>query len=180
LPDSALFLDRDGIINIDYGHVGSLDDFHFVPGIFDLVSLAKTAGLLVFVVTNQSGIGRGLYSEKDFFDVSDYMIKEFARRGLGIEKIYHCPHHPTEAKGGYLRDCNCRKPNPGMIFHAAKDYDLDLSRSIIIGDKETDVLAGMRAGLKTLVYIGDGVPEACTHSFQSVQLLVENWFQIYE
>jgi D-glycero-D-manno-heptose 1,7-bisphosphate phosphatase len=179
MSNPALFLDRDGIINTDYGYVRSIKDFHFVPGIFDLVSLARSSGLPVFVVTNQSGIGRGWISQKDFLQLNNYMLEQFASKGLRLEGVYHCPHHPTEANGEYLKSCPCRKPNPGMITQAALEHDLDLSRSIIIGDKESDMLAGMAAGLETLIYIGNGSSATCTHSFQSVELLVKNWSQVF-
>ena len=133
----ALFLDRDGVINVDRGYVGKREDFEFIPGIFDVCRIAKQLGYLIFVVTNQSGIGRGYYTEQDFLNLTDWMCGVFKEQGVDIDKVYHSPS----------LDSQDRKPLPGMILRAAEEFDVDLSRSILVGDKETDVQAGIAAGV---------------------------------
>lgn len=143
----ALLLDRDGVINVNHGHVGSKDRFEFFPDVFDLVGEANNRGYLVIVVTNQSGIARGFYTEQEFLNLSRWMQEEFSKRGARIDGVYYCPHHPDEGKGQYKRRCNCRKPAPGMILHAAAERDIDLAASILIGDNVTDFQAARAAGV---------------------------------
>ena len=146
----ALFLDRDGVINVDYGYVYRREDFVFVKGIFELVKKANELGYVVVVVTNQAGIGRGYYTEADFWALMDWMKLEFEQRGARIDAIYFCPFHP-KGVGKYRKESECRKPNPGMIYQAEKDLNLTLSDSLLIGDKKTDIEAGKSAGIKKLI-----------------------------
>lgn len=143
----ALFLDRDGVINVDHRYVHTPDEFQFIDGIFELVAAANRAGYLVVVVTNQAGIGRGFYSEEQFHALTDWMQTKFSERGGQIDAVYFCPHHPTEGLGIYRQDCDCRKPAPGMIFAAMRDFDIDLSKSILVGDTFKDVQAADAAGI---------------------------------
>lgn len=143
----ALFLDRDGVINVDHGHVYRKEDFDFIPGIFDLVSRANAAGWLVVIVTNQAGIAKNYYSEADFRLLMKWVCQQFAQRGAHIDGVYHCPHHP-EFGPEETRNCNCRKPKAGMLLEAAAQFNLDLSRSILIGDKPSDLEAAYAASLK--------------------------------
>ncbi|OOZ44765.1 D-glycero-alpha-D-manno-heptose-1,7-bisphosphate 7-phosphatase [Solemya velum gill symbiont] len=143
----ALFLDRDGVINVDHGYVYKPEDVEFVNGIFELVAEAKRAGLLVVVITNQAGIGRGYYSENDFHALMNWMKNQFVEQGGQIDAVYFCPYHPEHGVGHYRKDTECRKPNPGMILQAAQDLKLDLDRSFLIGDKSSDIEAGMAAGV---------------------------------
>ena len=143
----ALFLDRDGIINVDKEYVWRTEDFAFVPGIFELCRTAQDVGLVPVVVTNQAGIGRGLYTEHDFQALTEWMLAEFRARGIGIGRVYHCPYHPTDGIGDYRRDSPDRKPNPGMILKAMDDLGLDLSRSVLVGDKDSDIDAGRAGGV---------------------------------
>lgn len=154
MTQPILFLDRDGIINVDSGYVHRREDFVFVDGIFDLVACAKRLGYQVVIVTNQAGIGRGYYTEDDFWILMDWVISEFDSRGGGIDKIYFCPDHPEHGVGEYLRDSEFRKPGPGMLLQAAEELDADLPRSILLGDKKTDIDAGLAAGVGTLLYFG--------------------------
>ena len=140
----ALFLDRDGIINEDYGYVYKRDDFKFTQGIF---ALLKDITYPIFVITNQSGIGRGYYSQKDFEKITKYMVLAFATEGIKITKVYYCPHAPQEK-------CRCRKPSPQMIVEAAKECDIDLQNSIFIGDKESDMQAAYNAGIGKKIVVG--------------------------
>lgn len=143
----ALFLDRDGVINVDRGYVCTEDRFEFVEGIFDLCRDATDLGYLVIVVTNQAGIGRGYYSERDFQALTDWMCAAFRERGAPIAKVYYCPFHPEHGVGSYKVESSFRKPGPGMILQAAAEFDIDMGRSILVGDKETDIVAGLAAGV---------------------------------
>lgn len=145
----ALFLDRDGVINIEKDYLYKIEDFEFIDGIFDLCRYYQDLGFIIVVVTNQSGIARGFYSEEDFEVLTSWMLDEFLKRDIEISKVYRCPHYPTISG-----ECSCRKPKPGMLLEASRDLDIELSKSIIIGDKERDVEAGLAAGLK-LTYLFD-------------------------
>lgn len=142
MKSKALFLDRDGVINIEKDYVFRIKDFEFVPGIFDLCSKFQREGFKIFIITNQAGIARGYYTYQDFQNLTSWMINEFSHNGIQISKVYYCPHHP-ELSG----PCSCRKPNPGMMFEASEEFNLDLSQSILIGDKISDIIAGKNAGL---------------------------------
>jgi D-glycero-D-manno-heptose 1,7-bisphosphate phosphatase len=139
----ALFLDRDGVINKEINYLYKIEDFKFIDGIFELCKYYQNLGYIIVVVTNQSGISRGYYNESNFNILTSWMIKEFKKSGVEIKKVYFCPHHP-DISG----ECSCRKPKPGMILEAQKEFDIDLKNSIIIGDKERDIEAGLNAGLK--------------------------------
>lgn len=163
----ALFLDRDGVINVDHGYVHKPEDVEFVNGIFELVAAAKKAGYLVVVVTNQAGIGRGYYRENDFHALMDWMKERFIERGGQLDAVYFSPYHPEHGIGEYLRESDCRKPAPGMLLQAARDFGIDLAGSIIVGDKPSDMRAGRAAGVGTLLQLGQGEcdtadPSSCT------------------
>ncbi len=149
----ALFLDRDGVINIDHGYVGRVEDFEFVEGILAFVKKAQERGYLPIIVTNQSGIGRGYYSSEDFEAVTRYMLQKMREQGIEIEReqVFHCPHAPEEA-------CGCRKPMPGMFEAAKKRFDIDMENSIMIGDKPSDIEAAKRAGVGHTVLIEKNRP----------------------
>lgn len=143
----ALFLDRDGVINVDHGYVYRPTDFAFVPGIFELCRRFQASDFKLVVVTNQSGIGRGYYTEADFWLLTEWMMSEFKQREIEISAVYFCPHHPDKALGDYKQSCDCRKPKPGMLFQAQQDLNLDLSQSALVGDKMTDIQAANEANL---------------------------------
>ncbi len=138
----ALFLDRDGVINVDTDYLHRIEDFEFIDGIFDLCRRCQENGYKIVVVTNQSGIARGKYSEEDFEILTHWMVEEFAKNNVTVHGVYHCPHHPD-----ITGPCECRKPEPGMLLNAAEDLDIDLPRSLLVGDKERDVEAALRAGV---------------------------------
>ena len=149
----ALFLDRDGVINLDHGYVYRPEQIEFCAGIFDLVRHARGLGYAVVVVTNQSGIARGLYTEDDFARLSAWMLDCFAQQGAPLDRIYHCPDHPTEGLGAHRRESPLRKPNPGMLLLAAQELCLALADSVMVGDKATDIKAGIRAGVGCTVLV---------------------------
>jgi D-glycero-D-manno-heptose 1,7-bisphosphate phosphatase len=140
--NKALFLDRDGVINVDKVHVSRSDDFELAEGIFELCRKYQSEGYLIMVITNQAGIAKGLYTEDDFLKLKAWMVEQFQINSVAISKVYHCPHHPD-----FTGPCQCRKPNPGMILQAVKEFDLNISECVLIGDKETDLEAGRRAGI---------------------------------
>lgn len=175
----ALFLDRDGIINVDKGYVHKPEDFQFASEIFDVCRYASQQGYLLVVVTNQAGIGRGYYSEQDFQDLTQWMVAEFANNLVNISAVYHCPYHPEHGIGKYRRDSFDRKPNPGMILSAQADLDIDLRTSILLGDKESDIDAAINAGIGCSVLIGAGNQDSETRSNYAFPdlLAFQNWFQ---
>ena len=172
--NKALILDRDGVINLDHGHVGRKEDFEFVEGIFALVSQAVKEGLLVVVITNQAGIGRGFYSEEDFDSLSKWMNSQFVNNGGRIDKIYYCPNHPTAGIGKYKKNDHFRKPGSGMFLQAQKELNLDMEKSILIGDKESDILAGIGAGVGiNLLYSSKVFPELKDISYRRINHIEE-------
>lgn len=155
----ALFLDRDGVINIDKGYVWQVSDFEFTGWIFDLCRKYRDEGYMIIVVTNQAGIARQLFTEDDFHRITEWMVGQFSENGIRIEKVYYCPHHPD-----FNSACDCRKPNPGMLLTAAKEFQINMQESILIGDKESDIQAGINAGIKYCLYIQDLYPDMTQHS----------------
>ena len=151
----ALFLDRDGVVNEEIGYLSRPEQVRFVDGIFDLCRRAQQHHFRLIIVTNQSGIARGLYSEEDFNALTEWMTAEFAREGVRLDRTYYCPHHPDHGVGAYRKECIDRKPGPGMLLQAAKDFDLDLEQSIFVGDRCTDMAAGVAAGVGTLLLVGN-------------------------
>lgn len=148
---SALFLDRDGVVNEDLGYVHRKEDFRFIKGIFNLCRAAKSSGMSVIIVTNQAGIGRGYFTEEQFHCLTEWMLERFEREYITIDGVYYCPFHPKHGKGSYKRNSNDRKPRPGMIYRARDEHSLDLSSSVLIGDKESDIEAARNACIGTAV-----------------------------
>lgn len=153
-PRRAAFLDRDGVINLDHGYVGQVADFQFVPGVLAAAAELWRAGYALVVVTNQAGIGRGMYTEADFALLTDWMREQFARAGAPLAAVHHCPHHPALALGELRRTCDCRKPAPGMLLDAARELGLALADSVMFGDKCDDMRAAQAAGVGTRVFLG--------------------------
>ncbi len=139
----ALFLDRDGVINVEKDYLYKIEDFEFIDGIFELCRYYQNLGFLIIVVTNQSGIAREYYTKDDFDKLTSWMLDEFLVRNIDIKKVYYCPHHP-EISG----ECSCRKPKPGMLIDAGAEFDIDLKNSVLVGDKERDIQAAINAGLR--------------------------------
>lgn len=152
----AAFLDRDGVINEERGYVHRVDDFHLLPNAVEGLRTLRDAGLRLVVVTNQAGIARGLYGEDDYLALTRHMDGLLRREGVVLDAVYHCPHHPTAGRGGLGVDCSCRKPSPGMLLRARDELDLDLARSVMIGDKRSDLEAGRAAGVARLALVESG------------------------
>jgi D-glycero-D-manno-heptose 1,7-bisphosphate phosphatase len=152
----ALFLDRDGVINVNHGYVHKPQDFEFIDGIFDVCRLAIQKGYLLIVVTNQAGIGRGYYSEETFHALTTWMCDQFKSHDITISKVYWCPDHPEHGIGIYKRESPNRKPAPGMILTAAQEFNIDLESSVLVGDSESDIQAGLAAGVgKNILFSSD-------------------------
>ncbi len=151
----ALFLDRDGVININHGYVHTADQTQWVPGIFELCGAARDAGYPLIVVTNQAGIARGYYTETQFVAYTRWMHEQFAQRGVPLLATYYCPHHAEAGVGDYRVECDCRKPRPGMLLAAARDFDLRLSECLLIGDMPSDQQAAAAAGVGMAWLLGD-------------------------
>lgn len=158
--NKALFLDRDGTINVEKNYVYRIEDFEFIPGVLNLIRGYYNSGYLIFVITNQAGIVRGFYTENDYNILTEWMKEEFIRNGIEITKVYHCPHHPD-----YTGTCRCRKPNPGMILQAIHEFNIDSVNSVLIGDKKSDILAGENAGIGKNLYIHDLLPMDSINKF---------------
>jgi D-glycero-D-manno-heptose 1,7-bisphosphate phosphatase len=155
MSNKAVFLDRDGVINIDHGYVHKVEEFDFMPGIFELCKHLKQLDYKLIVATNQSGIGRGYYTEDDFLTLSEWMKQQFANHQCPIDALYCSPFHPEKAKGAYLKNSDCRKPAPGMLLQAIKDFDLKPSDCAMIGDNETDIQAAQAASIGRCILLDE-------------------------
>ncbi|HIF9378990.1 TPA: D-glycero-beta-D-manno-heptose 1,7-bisphosphate 7-phosphatase [Photobacterium damselae] len=156
----AVFIDRDGVINVDHGYVHTTDDFEYVEGVFAACKKLKEMGYLLVLVTNQSGIARGMFTEDEFLSLTEWMDWNFVDNGVEFDGIYYCPHHP-EGQGDYRQECDCRKPKPGMLISARDYLKIDMAQSVMIGDKADDMTAAKAAevGMKILVRTGKPVTE---------------------
>lgn len=153
--NKAIFLDRDGTLNIDYGYVHEIDNFKFIDGAIDVLRELKKMGYMLVLVTNQSGIARGYFSEEQFLQLTEWMDWSLAEQDVDLDGIYYCPHHP-EGKGEYKEECDCRKPKSGMLLQAIKELKIDPTQSIMVGDKVEDIKAGIGAKVKMNVLVRTG------------------------
>ncbi len=158
MTEKAVFIDRDGVINKEKEYLHRIEDFEFIDGAFDACRLFGKQGYRIIVVTNQSGIGRGYYSEREYTRLTEWMVVQFSARGITIADVLYCPHHPQWGLGEYRVACDCRKPEPGMLLAAAQKHRLDLSQSLMFGDKEADIQAGHAASVATTVLVRSGHP----------------------
>lgn len=142
------FLDRDGVINHDTGYISKWDDFKIFDGVISALSSLVEGGYELVIITNQSGIARGLFTNSEYQNLTQTMKEFFLKHKITFLDIYHCPHHPDGNIPSTSIECDCRKPRPGMILNAAKKYDIDLNSSILIGDKISDIECGKNAGIK--------------------------------
>jgi D,D-heptose 1,7-bisphosphate phosphatase len=144
MGDRVVFIDRDGTINVNFGYIDNPDDFEMYPGVKEGIKLLKDKGFKIIVITNQSGIARGYFSEETLENIHQKMKNELSKKGASIDAIYYCPHHPKDK-------CNCRKPNTGLFQQAVKELNIDVKRSFIIGDRMLDIEAGYKIGCKTVL-----------------------------
>ena len=155
----AVFLDRDGTINVEKEYLYRIEEFEFITGAPPAIRLLNEAGFFIVVVTNQSGVARGYYAEEDVDNLHGYINSELAKAGARVDAWFYCPHHRL-GKGSYSLECKCRKPLPGMLLDAARRYGIDLAASVMIGDKLDDIKAGLAAGCRSiLVRTGYGAVE---------------------
>jgi D-glycero-D-manno-heptose 1,7-bisphosphate phosphatase len=146
----VIFLDRDGVINVDHGYVSKKENFEFCEGVFDALRDFSDKGYSLVIVTNQSGIARGYYSEEDFQKLTEWMLNELLSNSITIDSLYYCPHHPEDK-------CDCRKPNIGMIKKACEDFDIDLEKSWMIGDKSSDIELAKNANIANSILVSDSL-----------------------
>ena len=152
----AAFLERDGVINVDRAHVHRAEDFDLLPGVMSAMELLRGDGYVLVVVTNQSGIARGFYTEEDYRRVTDYMRSLFARHGIRLDGVYHCPHHPEGQIERYRRVCDCRKPGAALVRKAMSELHIDPAASMMVGNSLADVQAGRAAGVGHCYLIAHG------------------------
>ncbi len=156
----AVFLDRDGVINVDRAYVHRWDEFEFVPGAVDAMRWLKQAGYCLVVVTNQSGLAHGYFSEKQYQKLTDAMKQALVDAGSAVDAVYHCPHHPKGSVEVLRVVCECRKPAPGMILRAARELNISLPASLLIGDKPGDIEAARAAGVGRAYLVQSDNPES--------------------
>jgi D-glycero-D-manno-heptose 1,7-bisphosphate phosphatase len=145
----AIFLDRDGVINKEKNYLYKIEEFEFIDGVFEACAYLTNLGFKIIIVTNQSGISRGYYSEKDFQIINQWMINQFNKRNIDILDVFYCPHSHDSG-------CNCRKPKPGMLLKAQKKHNIDMEKSWLIGDKEDDITAANNAGIFNTIIVESG------------------------
>lgn len=142
----AVFLDRDGVLSVEKSYVCTLDDLEIFPYVRECVRKIKEKGYYVIVVTNQSGVARGLFSEEVLQEMNSYLIEE-----TGVDAVYYCPHYPNGKLEKYRKECNCRKPKTGMVEKACQEFQIDVKKSYMVGDRASDILLGQNAGLTTVL-----------------------------
>ena len=176
----AIFLDRDGVINVEKNYVYQIEEFEFIDGLFETLKKFQELGYLLFVITNQSGIARGYYTTDDFKILTQWMLNEFEKEGITISQVEFCPHSPEQI-------CQCRKPKTGMIDNILKNFDIDLEHSWLIGDKEADIQCAKNAHIKNTIQVKSGhkfdetksqanfVCESIVECFEVVQIVSGEW-----
>ena len=176
----AVFLDRDGTINVEKNYLWRCEDFEFLAGVPQALARLQKAGFLLIVVTNQSGVARGYYSLADVDRLHDYMKLQLEFFNITLAGVYICPHHPNGVTGGaFTMECSCRKGQPGLLLQAAEDLNIDLTQSYMIGDKLSDIEAGSRAGCTSLLVTSGhhvepaDIPDSCPALFAELRDAVE-------
>lgn len=169
----AILLDRDGTINIEKDYLYKIEDFEFEKNVVEGLKILSSMGYIFIVVTNQSGIARGYYTEQDLEVLNNHIGKLLEKEGVKIEKFYFCPHHPEKGVGKYKVECNCRKPNTGMLDAAVQEFDIDKKKSFMIGDNISDIEAGIRAGI-TPILVKTG------HGYEHIEKVKNMGIKIYD
>ena len=154
----AAFIDRDGVVNVERGFLYRVEEFAFVPGAVDALQRLQSAGYLLVVITNQSGIARGLYTVADYLRLTAHMQRLLLAAGVRLSAVEYCPHLADAQLPEFRLDCDCRKPRPGMLRRAATALDIDMARSILVGDRATDIQAGRNAGVGHCWLVRSGMP----------------------
>lgn len=155
---AAIFLDRDGTLNVDDGYVSRCEQFQFIDGAIEACYQLQQMGYRLVLITNQSGIARGKFSQTQFDTLTDWMRQQLAFHQVELSAVYYCPHHPDLGQGDYRQTCHCRKPQPGMLLAAKQQLKLDMTRSYMVGDRLTDMQAAAAAGVGTRVLVCSGQP----------------------
>ena len=145
----TIFLDRDGVINKEINYLHKIEDFEFIDGVFEACQFLQSLEYKIIVITNQSGISRGLYTKNDYQIITKWMVSQFMKNNISILDTFHCPHLPDSG-------CNCRKPKPGMLLEAKKKYNINMLESWMIGDKETDITAAISSGINNTILVKSG------------------------
>jgi D-glycero-D-manno-heptose 1,7-bisphosphate phosphatase len=173
----ALFLDRDGVVNVEIGYLHRIEDVEFMPGIVSLCRTAMRLGYRLVVVTNQAGIARGLYSEEQYQELTEWIRGELRREGVDFDAVYHCPYHPEHGIGGYKREHEDRKPGTGMLRRAVREFGVSLEDSVMVGDRCSDIAAANAAGLRQAFLIAGTEDSGCPGEYLAVLELgdVERW-----
>jgi D-glycero-D-manno-heptose 1,7-bisphosphate phosphatase len=158
MGERAVFLDRDGVINVDRHYLHQVEQFEFIAGVPQALKRLQQAGWKLVVVTNQSGIARGLFAEDDYLRLTQHMTERLAEAGVQLDAVLHCPHLPDAPVAAYRIACACRKPAPGLLVRAARQLGLDLACSVMVGDKGSDLRAGRSAGVSRCLLVRSGQP----------------------
>ena len=173
--NKAIFLDRDGVLNYDFGYVYKKKDFKIIEGVIDSLKFLQEKKFLLIIITNQSGIGRGYYSKEDFCALNNFMLNIFEKEAIKIHDVIFCPHLPEA-------NCTCRKPATGMIDFAVSKYNINKKKSYLIGDKDSDIVAGRNSGLyKCFKIQGNGTDiskQGKTETYQDLKEIVKRWKKI--
>ena len=155
MANKAVFFDRDGTLNVDVHYLYRPEDFQWTPEAVEAIEYCHQQGYLVVVITNQSGVARGYYTEAEVQRLHQWMNEELARQGAKpIDAFYYCPHHPQGKVAAYAKECSCRKPQPGMLLQACQEMNIEPVQSYMVGDSPRDVEAGEKAGIKGVLYTG--------------------------
>lgn len=174
-----VFLDRDGTINVEKSYLHKWEDFEFEKNVIEGLKAIKKLGFEFVVVTNQSGIGRGYYTEDDLIKLNNSMTEELKKHGIDILECYYCPHHLEKGIGIYKAECECRKPNPGMLKEAMQKYDIDIKNSFMVGDKGSDLEAGKNAGVQSIL-VRTGYGEQIVDKYKEKYPVAEDLLEVAE
>jgi D-glycero-D-manno-heptose 1,7-bisphosphate phosphatase len=173
----AVFLDRDGVIVADVGYPHRREQLRFLARAGEAIKLLNAHGFKVIVVTNQAGVARGFYTEAAAREMNDYICQQISEQGGSIDRVYYCPHHIEGTVKEYAVPCSCRKPNTGMIEQATRDFGIDLTRSFLVGDKESDIEAGRRTGCRTVLLTGDGANPQTANALPSSDHIARSLYE---